>query len=80
LSKKAGRYGRCKQAPILCCANFAVKEGLCVIAGTATGDLYVFKEREVTSSVEKAHAGPILCFAEGGPACLFLVSGGKHIA
>lgn len=42
--------------------------------------MYVFEEREVVNAVEKAHAGAVLCLAEGGfgeESCVFLVSGGK---
>ena len=32
---------------------------------------------QVVNSLEKAHAGGVVCLAEGGDGCTFLVSGGK---
>lgn len=65
LSKKAGRFGKkFKQAPITTVANLNMKDGWRVIAGTSTGDLLSFQEREVTNGVEKAHTGALLSLAE----------------
>lgn len=78
IKAKSGRFGsKYKQAPILCVANLNTKDGWRLIAATSTGDLYVYAEREVINGVEKAHAGAILCLAESGNDCKFIVSGGK---
>lgn len=86
LVKKQGRFGRkYKKAPLLCAANLQAKDeksgksSWATIAGTSAGDLYVFDEREVSSAVQKAHDGAVLCLAEGSGTedCSFLVSGGK---
>lgn len=86
LVKKQGRFGRkYKKAPLLCAANLQAKDeksgksSWATVAGTSTGDLYVFDEREVSSAVQKAHDGAVLCLAEGSGSevCSFLVSGGK---
>ena len=53
LSKKQGRFGKKKQVPLLCAANLKIKDDWKVVLGTASGDLYVYDEREVTNSVEK---------------------------
>ncbi len=83
LVKKQGRFGRkYKQCSLLCVANLQTadeKGGAshwCVVAGTATGALFSFEDREITSGVENAHNGPVLCLVEGGKECKFLVSGG----
>ena len=81
LSKKQGRFSKkYKAAPLLCAANIQGKDNWRVVLGTANGDLYIYDEREVSDAVEGAHKGPVLCVAEGGADCLFLVSGGRdHI-
>ena len=53
-----------------------------VHVGTSSGDLFVFslETREVVNSIEKAHAGAVLCMCQGGGAessCSGLVTGGK---
>jgi WD40 repeat protein len=79
LSKKQGRFSKkYKAAPLLCAANVQGKESKWkVVMGTAGGDLFIYDEREACDAVEGAHKGPVLCVAEGGPDCLFLVSGGR---
>jgi microtubule-associated protein-like 6 len=83
LVKKQGRFGRkYKRAPLLCAANIQAKDekggknGWALVAGTSSGDFYVFEDREVSTAVPKAHSGAVLCLAEGNEACSFLVSGG----
>ena len=83
LVKKQGRFGRkYKQCPLLCAANLQTTDEKggssrwCLTVGTSTGGLYSFDNREITSGVENAHKGPILCLAEGNVECTFLVSGG----
>ena len=72
LSKKAGRFGKkFKQAPITIVANLNTKDGWRIIAGTSTGDLLSFQEREVTNGVEKAHSGALLCLAEVPTECTY---------
>ena len=72
LSKKAGRFGKkFKQAPITTVANLNTKDGWRIIAGTSTGDLLSFQEREVTNGVEKAHTGALLCLAEVRNGCTY---------
>ena len=72
LSKKAGRFGKkFKQAPITTVANLNTKDGWRIIAGTSTGDLLSFQEREVTNGVEKAHTGAVLCLAEVRNGCTY---------
>ena len=56
LSKKQGRFGKKKQVPLLCAANLKVKDDWKVVLGTASGDLYIYDEREVTNSVDKVSA------------------------
>jgi WD40 repeat protein len=80
LSSKQGRFGRSfKQVPITCVANLNGTNGYTVVAGTMTGALVTFDEREIVSMSEEAHIGPVLCLAEGNNEgdCSFLVSGGK---
>ena len=78
LSKKQGRFSKMfKKAPLLCAANLQGKDSWRMVVGTAAGDLYVFGDREVCDAAEDAHRGPVLCLAEGGEDCLFLVSGGR---
>lgn len=78
LSKKQGRFTkRYKAAPLLCAANIQGKDSWRMVVGTSTGDLYLYAEREVCDGVEGAHKGPVLCLAEGGDDCTFLVSGGR---
>lgn len=81
MSKKQGRFGKKKQVPLLCAANLKVKDEWKVVLGTASGDLYLYDEREVTNSVDKAHALAVLCIAEvsveGGKDVPFIVTGGK---
>lgn len=81
LSKKQGRFSKkYKASPLLCAANIQGKDNWRMVLGTANGDLYIYDEREVCDAVEGAHKGPVLCVAEGGADCLFLVSGGRdHI-
>ena len=65
LSKKAGRFGsKFKQSPITCVGNLNMKEGWRVIAGTSSGELLIFEDREVVGCVESAHPGSVLCIAE----------------
>ena len=83
LSKKCGKFGKKKQCPLLCAANIQAKDANGalsgnLVVGTASGDLYIYdKDREVCGAVDKAHAGSVLCLAEGNRECTFLVSGGK---
>ena len=80
LVKKTGRFGKAKQAPLLCAANLQQpSKSWGVVVGTAAGDLYVYgKDREVgNGGVDKAHMGSVLCICEGNAECTFLVSGGK---
>ena len=83
LLKKCGRFGKKKQVPLLCAANIQTKDANGallgnLVVGTASGDLYIYdKDREVCGAIEKAHAGSVLCLAEGNRDCTFLVSGGK---
>lgn len=49
----------------------------CMILGTSAGSLCVFDDREVSNTIEKSHNGAVVCLAEGGSDCSFLVSGGK---
>lgn len=78
LSKKAGRFGKYKQSALACAANIQISQDQYrVVVGTASGDLYVYEERETNNSIEKAHLGGVLTMAEGGSDCLFLVTGGK---
>lgn len=64
-------------------ANLQTKDGWRVVVGTSGGDLYAFGEREVSTSVPKAHSGACLSLAEGGTGAgtgagaSFVVSGGK---
>jgi len=83
LVKKQGRFGRkYTQCPLMCAANLQTTDEKggssrwCVIVGTSTGGLYSFDKREISSGVENAHKGPILCLSEGNTECTFLVSGG----
>ena len=65
LSKKAGRFGKkFKTAPITSVVNMNTKEGWRVVGGSSLGDILCFDEREISSGVEKAHIGPILCLRE----------------
>lgn len=78
LSKKQGRFSKkYKASPLLCAANIQGKDSWRMVIGTASGDLYLYDERETSDAVEGAHKGPVLCVAEGGIDCLFLVSGGR---
>ena len=85
LSKKPGRFGRkYKEVPLLCGANLTgTDKKWRMILGTSTGDLYVFDDREVSTAVEKAHTGAVLCIAEGvcgggeSETITYLVTGGK---
>ena len=85
LSKKPGRFGRkYKEVPLLCGANLTgTDKKWRVVLGTSSGDLYVYDDREVSTAVEKAHAGAVLCIAEGVSGCgesetiTYLVTGGK---
>lgn len=78
LTKKQGRFSKkYKASPLLCAANIQGKDNWRMVLGTASGDLYIYDEREVSDAVEGAHKGPVLCVAEGGPDCLFLVSGSR---
>eukprot|EP01041_Mallomonas_annulata_P001002 gene1002-1969_t len=85
LSRKQGRFGKkCKQQSLLCAANLHDgKRELFLVAGTASGDLYKFKDRECDDVTEKAHNGPILCLSEvraertSGSDILYLVSGSR---
>jgi len=78
LTKKQGRFSKkYKAAPLLCAANIQGKDNWRMVVGTSSGDLYIYDEREVSDAVEGAHKGPVLCVAEGGDDCTFLVSGGR---
>jgi WD40 repeat protein len=78
MTKKQGRFSKkFKSAPLLCAANLQGKDTWRVVVGTAAGDLYAYDEREVSDAAEGAHKGPVLCVAEGGEDCQFLVSGGR---
>eukprot|EP00606_Chrysophyceae_sp_TOSAG23-5_P000614 GSChrysophyteH2.ASY1.ANO1.813.1 assembled CDS len=84
LVKKQGRFGRkYKQSPLLCAANLQTTDDKggascwCAVVGTASGGLFSFGGREITSGIEKAHDGPVLCLAEGNKECTYLVSGGR---
>lgn len=77
LSKKPGRFSKkYKETQLLCAANIQGKDRWRIVIGTATGDLYIYDERETSDAVENAHKSAVLCLAEGNN-CLFLVSGSK---
>lgn len=83
MTKKAGKFGKSKQAPVLCGANLRMgSNDYKFVVGTSIGDLHAFSlaTREIVSSVEKAHDGPILSACEGQSSYDFLVTGGKDKA
>ncbi len=90
LSKKLGRFNATSsQAPLLCAATLKTAEkddkeddGWRIIAGTSTGMLYIFADREVERTIASAHAGPIFAIKEGirktqDSIPVYIVTGGK---
>ena len=71
LSKKLGRFSSTSsQTPLLCAATLKTAdkhddEGWRVVAGTSTGMLYIFLNREVEKTIANAHKGPIFAITEG---------------
>lgn len=59
-----------------CCANWLTKDGWRVAMGGANGDIFLFEGKEANVSLPNAHTKDILCLAEAGATCNFLVSGG----
>lgn len=76
MSKKMCLFGSKKKSTILNVASFDSKKGWRVAAASSTGDIFLFKNREVSEVIESAHIGAVYALTESSDfKCI--VSGGK---
>ena len=60
LKKDSGRFGvKFKQVPLLCATSFNTNAGVRVAAGTCTGAIYVFSDRDVVDEFQNHHLGRV---------------------
>jgi hypothetical protein len=60
LKKDSGRFGvKFKQVPLLCATSFNTNAGVRVAAGTSTGAIYVFSDRDVVDEFQHHHLGRV---------------------